>query len=52
MLLTSWLPYRKNDITAVSAGKFFRENETENRLPFSENLKLKVGCFSENCHWI
>ena len=24
---------------------FFRENETESRLPFSENLKLKIGCF-------
>ena len=25
--------------------KFFWENETESRLPFSENLKLKVGRF-------
>ena len=25
--------------------RFFRENETESRLPFSENLKLKVGRF-------
>ena len=24
---------------------FFRENETESRLPFSESLKLKVGRF-------
>ena len=38
---------RKNGITAVPAGKFFRENETESRLPFSENLKLKVGCFQK-----
>ena len=25
--------------------RFFRENETESRLPFSENLKLKIGRF-------
>ena len=25
--------------------KVFRKNETESRLPFSENLKLKVGHF-------
>ena len=27
--------------------RFFRANETESRLPFSENLKLKVGRFRE-----
>ena len=29
----------------MSAQSFFRETETESRLPFSENLKLKVGRF-------
>ena len=32
-------------VQGKQSSKFFQENETENRLPFSEKLKLKVGLF-------